>query len=773
MRLRLGKNQGHGFRLAFASAGFVLAFSSLTFAQALGPFFGVDEDAETPTERPQLLPEGFFDDFPTSAAENIAVEADSLVFDADANKVIARGNVQLGYQGYLATADQAVYDRKSGDLVLIGNAVVRDPAQVIYTGERIEVTGDFKRAFLQALAMQTPDGALITADEAEYRDQMVAILQNGSYAPCGLCEDADGDQIGWRVRAAKIILNREEKTLYLEQPRLELLGTPIASLPFLWLPDPTDPRSAGFRFPKMGYSADYGVRLSLPYFQALSENTDLWLTPSLMSRQGFMLDAELTQRFGFGKTMVRAAGLYQLDRTPFTGEVGDRDWRGALQTSGSFTPAAQWNAGWSYLAFSDPGFIGDYDLSGFDKIDDIYVQHLSDDTFFDARIQQFRQLGNTSTAQQDRQGTTIPALRLDRTFELDNGFGQVALRGNVLGVNRTLDHTATINGVPYVYGYAGNKLHAMIEATWSRQFIAPGGVVATPYLGLRADAASYDGASVLNPVSSTLFSATPIAALDVRFPLISLNEASSFVFEPIVQLVYRGSSTSLVGINNDNAQGFVFEDSNLFSFNRFSGSDRQETGLRANVGGQYQANFADGSWLRLIGGQSFQLAGVNAFSLIDPVQTGNMSGLSNTASYVVAGATASFAPGIEAGAKIEIDPATASVMRGALATQVEINRISVDAEYYYQAPRPARGDLTGAQTFSTNVGIPIAEYWTATGGLNWNLNAGNWSQLSAGVGYDDKFLAYGATYRAKQNVNTLQVEHIFGVNLALKDPTGN
>ncbi len=770
MRQRLGKSSGQILRLAFASAGLALCFTGVTYAQALGPFFGIDEDEVASVAAPQLLPENFFDSFPTTAAENIAVEADTLIYDADANKVIARGNVQLSYQNYLASADRAVYDRKTGDLTLIGNAVVRDPAKVIYTGERIEVTGDFKRAFLEALVMQTPDGAIVTADESEYRDQMIATLQNGSYAPCGLCVDANGNEIGWRVRAAKVILNREEKTLYLEQPRLELVGTQIASLPFLWLPDPTDPRSSGFRFPKIDYSRDFGYRLTLPYYQALGEDVDLWINPMLMSRQGFLLDAELTYRFGRGETELRAAGLYQLDNSPFLGETGDRSWRGAIQSSGKFKPISQWQAGWSYLAFTDPGFIPDYKMSGFDDIDDIYVQHFEDTTFFDVRVQRFNQLGNKTLADQNEQGTTIPVARLDKVFELDNDLGQVTLSGDFIGINRTLDDTATKNGVPYVYGFSGTKLHATLEASWSKQWIAPGGIVATPYLGLRADGAGYDGTSALMPVASSLFSATPIAALDVRFPVMASDGVSSYLFEPIVQLVYRASSTSLVGITNDNAQGFVFEDSNLFSFNRFSGSDRQETGLRANVGGQFLANFADGSWLRLIGGQSYQLAGVNAYSIIDPAQVGNMSGLDGAASYIVAGAAASLGPGVEIGTKVEVDPTTASIARGAVALEVDIMRFTLDADYYYRAARPARGELTAKHSIGGEVGIPIAEYWRVTSGLNWNLTANNWSQFSAGVGYDDEFLAYGAGYTAKQNLSSFDIEHIFSINLELRGP---
>jgi len=56
--------------------------SSPTFAQALGPFFGIDNEVEAPPERIKLLPDDFFDSFPTVRAQNIGVEADNLIFDA-------------------------------------------------------------------------------------------------------------------------------------------------------------------------------------------------------------------------------------------------------------------------------------------------------------------------------------------------------------------------------------------------------------------------------------------------------------------------------------------------------------------------------------------------------------------------------------------------------------------------------------------------------------------------------------------------------------------
>src|SRR5690606_23456337 len=195
------------------------------------------------------------------------------------------------------------------------------------------------------------------------------------------------------------------------------------------------------------------------------------------------------------------------------------------------------------------------------------------------------------------------------------------------------------------FGHVGNKTRATLQAGWQTQWIN-NGLVFTPYAGLRTDLAYYDGTSPLLPGETSLFSATPIAAMDVRYPLIAHNGGDVHLIEPIGQMVYRGSDTSLVGITNDDAQSFVFDDTNLFSYNRFSGYDRQETGLRANIGARYQANFPDCGYDHVIGWQSSQLYGTNAFGTAAPAAVRDGSGMDGDASYAVLVAYGSFTPGL-------------------------------------------------------------------------------------------------------------------------------
>src|SRR5699024_8163888 len=136
---------------------------------------------------------------------------------------------------------------------------------------------------------------------------------------------------------------------------------------------------------------------------------------------------------------------------------------------------------------------------------------------------------------------------------------------------------------------------------------------------------------------------------------------------------------------------------NLFSYNRFSGTDRQETGLRVNLGGRYQANFVDGSYLEVIAGQSFQLAGENAFASADAAQTGVGSGLETDASYAVLGAYGSFVPGLIIGGKLQVDTDEPRLTRASAGANYANAGYSAGLDYTYIAANPDLGQFIDQQ----------------------------------------------------------------------------
>ena len=722
--------------------GFLLAFSALLSAAPAGA---------------ALLPPGFFDMKVTPGQGAAAVEADTLSYNANTGVISASGAVLLSYQGFSIRADKIEFNQNTGQLLAVGGVIIKDPSGDVFEMDKVEVTGAMKEAFIDSLTITTSAGAIVTARSIEYKDALATILTEASYSPCGLCIDSKGRKIGWKVKAARMIYDRSKASVTLEGPSIEFLGVPVAWLPWFWVPDPTQPRAQGLRMPSIDYSAERGAELTVPYFVPVSPDVDLILSPTLMSRQGFLASGQLTWRIPqwSGVIEVKASGLRQLDKSAYAGLPGDRDWRGAIQTSGKFVPKEHWTVGWSYAAFSDNAYLSDYELTDAkSNTNEVYANYLTQPTWFDARIQRFNRIGNYGSDDDERQGMNLPKVEFEHVADLPEGWGRIHLQGELLGVRRGLDQTGGVYGVgavPYVPGYEGTKLHGMLEGAWENQMILPGGIAATPYLGLRLDAAKYDrtagalAAPYPTITDATLFSATPIAALDLRWPLIANNGADTHLIEPIAQIVYRGSSTTKVGITNDDAQSFVFDTSNLFSYNRFTGIDRQETGLRANIGGHYLGSFADGSWLDLVGGQSFQLAGVNALGLGDQMQVGTSTGLGTPSSFLVGSARYGTAWGLSGGTKVQVDPSTWKITRaGVGANFAPPGQIfTLGADYIYLAANPALGIDDEEHEIKGRASVKIADYYTLSGGLTWNIDDNKWIRANTGLVYDDGFLALG------------------------------
>lgn len=758
------RDRGMGTRLRQFGAALVLALVAASPAAA------------------QFLPEGFFATLPEPGAP-AKVEANVLSYDKSSDVISAQGRVLMQYEGYSIACEDLRYEQQTGNLTCIGNVQLVDPSGNTYTAENIEVTGGMKQAFLQSLTLTTTDGARVTAGDVRYSSTLETVLSQATYTPCGECIDAKGNRIGWKVKAAKLIQNSETKTIYFEQPSLEVLGIPVAWLPWLSLPDPSARQSNGFLLPSVNYKAEYGGRITAPYFINIGDDTQILLAPSLMSRQGFLMAAEWQQQFDYGSFTVKASGIYQLDPGAYT-ELGNREWRGAIQTAGRFEPVTDWTVGWSYSAFTDAAYFDDYDFNDDDWVtNEVYATHLSNDFYADLRVQEFLKLGQYGTnaaadLAQAQQALTLPNARGNGYFDLGD-WGQVRANGNLLGVQRDEGSSDLYAGVPYVFGYEGSKTHASGELSWQNQIIALGGVVVTPYLGLRADISNYDdGSSPVDPVfgdaepaDQFLFEATPIAAVDFRWPLFAANGLDTHLLEPIAQIVYRGSDTSMVGITNDNAHSFVLDDTNIFSYDRFSGSDRQETGLRANIGARYLANFSGGQWLEIIGGQSFHLAGVNAFGVDDPVNTGLGSGLEDDASYVVLGARGSPYAGLTLGAKMQVDPDGPRVARAGLGGNFAFGPYSVGSDYVYLPADAATGVLADQHEVTVRGSTPLPlDYWRAIGSVSWDIAASEWLEARGELIYDDGFFLAGGFAQANGATHETPNSVTFGVQFKLKAP---
>ena len=273
-----------------------------------------------------------------SEKKKMLVEASQLVYDNDKNRVSANGNAQVYYDGKVLEADRVIYDRNTKRVFAEGNVKMTDDKGAITYSTRLELTDDFKNGFIDSLRLESPTtvrgeqlNVRFASPRAERTDGQTTTFALGTYTACEPCKDNPEKPPFWQVRAAKIIHNSEEKTVYYENATLELYGMPVAWIPYAWSPDNTVRRKSGFIAPRYMHNTALGTGVQLNYFWELAPNYDLTLSPAYLSRQGFLGQAEWRHRLMNGSYNVRAAGIFQKDPTAFDAApygAGNRDFRG-------------------------------------------------------------------------------------------------------------------------------------------------------------------------------------------------------------------------------------------------------------------------------------------------------------------------------------------------------------------------------------------------------------------------------------------------------------
>jgi LPS-assembly protein len=612
--------------------------------------------------------------------DRLLVDAREIVYDNDKNTIAASGDVQMNYQGRTLQADRVIYDRNTGRVHAEGNARLTDASGTVASGDRFELTDDFKSGFIDSLRVvqsSVEEGRPLTtrfsAPRAERAGGETTIFERGTYTACEPCKENPEKPPLWQVKAAKIIHNNSEQTIYYEDASLEIYGLPVAYLPYFWTPDPTVKRKTGFLAPRYVYSNTLGFGLGVPFFWAIAPNFDLTVTPTVLSRQGLLGQVEWRHRLDNGTYNIRAAGISQLDPDAFLDSPrgpGDREFRGSLETTGLFYINDRWRWGWDIALLSDKWFLDNYRVRSEslnriylkESISTLYLQGQGDRSFFDVRGYYFQ--GLSSRDWQKQQPVVHPVLDYNKRITPPVLGGEFAIDVNVTSLSREaaqfeeiprqrtnflgLYRTCAVfeRGSCLVRGISGSTSRASISASWRREFIDPVGQVWTPFAYLRADnywiAPDFNGyqniglSNFLEGDDDYLFRATPAIGLEYRFPLVAdLGTSGKQILEPIAQVIARPNETRIGHLPNEDAQSLIFDDTSLFDWDKFSGYDRAEGGVRANVGLQYTVTGADDFYANVLFGQSYQVAGRNSFRQGDLANVGLDSGLESRASDYV------------------------------------------------------------------------------------------------------------------------------------------
>ncbi|GLH78234.1 LPS-assembly protein LptD [Bradyrhizobium sp. SSBR45G] len=724
---------------------------------------------------------------PRVANDNqMLVQATTVEYDTNNSRVSAVGNVQLFYNGTSVEADRVIYDQKTKRLHAEGNIRMTDADGKITYANSLDLADDYRDGFVDSLRVETEDQTRMAATRADRSKGNTTVFENGVYTACAPCRDDPKKPPLWQVKGARIIHDQTEKMLYFENAQLEMFGVPLAYIPYFSTPDPTVKRKSGFLMPGFSQATGYGVGVDIPYYWAIDGSYDATFTPRLTSKQGVLLQTEFRQRLDGGSYQVRLYGIDQLDRNAFAGQPGDRELRGGIDTKGQFALSDKWTFGWDGVLLSDYTFLSDYRLAQYrdpynafmtlptEAISQLYLTGVGSRSFFDLRAMHYLSFsGNQQTVP-----VVYPVLDYSNVLDTAVLGGEFSYKTNFVNLSReqaafdpitttasttglctalSADPAARLPAQCLLRATPGTYTRLSAQAEWRRSYTDPLGQIWTPFAILRADAINANvtaqpGVGNFLPTGDTqALRLMPTLGLEYRYPFINVQSWGTTTIEPIAQVMVRPNEASAGRLPNEDAQSLVFDASNLFSVDKFSGYGRVEGGGRANVGVQASTQFDRGGTVSGLFGQSTQLFGLNSYGVQDSNNTGIGSGLDKTVSDYVTRVDYSPNRTYTLSMRSRLDQQSLNVQRFEAEGKVNFDRWSAALTYGNYAAQPAIGYLDRREGLLGNGSVKVAQNWVVSGGARWDLVANKMNQYLVGAGYVDDCFTLAASYVTSSN----------------------
>lgn len=740
------------------------------------------------------------------------VQAGEIQYDYANERVSAVGNVQIYYKGSTLEADRVIYDQRRKRLHAEGNARLTDPNGQVTHGATMDLSEDYRDGFVDSLLIELPDQSRIAATRAERSSGRFSVFDSGVYTACAPCKDNPKRPPQWQVKAARIIHDQSERMIYFEDATIELFGFPIAYLPYLSTPDPTVKRKSGVLPPVAASSSRVGYMFGIPFFWAVAPDYDLTFTPMITSRQGALLSAEWRQRFVDGAYFIRGAGIFQQEPTAFTFPDGTpqpgygREFRGSIESSGMFALNDKWVWGWDVVAPTDRYFFRDYWVTQFrqtrdltkstptEGISNLFISGRGDRSYFDARSIYF--YGFSEADSQARLPVVHPVVDYSYIFGQPVYGGELGYKVNLTSLSRstasldavsqlavnnsyctptTADPAVKIPANCLLRGFPGTYTRFSAEMHWRRSLIDGIGQIFTPFVSLRADAASVSvdkeiGVANYLPVGhSTVTRAMPTVGLEYRFPFIGVQSWGTHTIEPIAQVIIRPNETAIGKLPNEDSQSLLFDDSNLFKVDKFAGWDRIEGGGRANVGVQYTAQVNRAGFFNVLFGQSYHLFGTNSYAVGDVANTGLNSGLDTDLSDYVARAAYQPNRHLALTSRFRFDHSDMSVQRFELEGTTTFDRWTLSMTYGNYAAQPALGFLTRREGIAGTARVKLAQNWNLLASARYDLDDHKVTGTTLGVGYVDDCLIVALNYMNNVTyVGGQQADHVVVLQVSLR-----
>jgi LPS-assembly protein len=661
----------------------------------------------------------------------VLLNADEITYDDQLETVIARGNVELTQAGRTLLADVVSYNQRSDTVTASGHvSVIEDATGETTFGNFVELHDEMRNGFIRDLRMLLADRTRLAGNTARRSDANTTEIRRGIYSPCDLCQEDPTQPPVWDFRANTIVHDHAAQRIEYEDVTLDIDGWPVLWSPYFSHPDPTVKRQSGFLAPSIGSNSLLGVDATLPYYWVIDRDKDLTITPTFTGEQGEVLELEYRERFADGVIdLVGSVNWSNPNAGPEgNGGSGDSRLRGHIVANGEFDIDADLRAGFSINRTSDIVYLEEFKFGGYQTFlnSSAYVEDFEDRNYGSIFAYDFQ------------------SLRLG----VSDGSQPIVLPvADYTWAGRPLDwggrFTTSVNAADLVVQSGPSERRISAGEEFDLPFDGPLGERFNFVAGLRGDLYSvsgeprYTNGPVFSGPAERIF---PQLGLEWRYPFIRYDKAATWLLEPKVAVYAAPVGLNSSKIPNQDSQAVDFNDTDLFTRNRFMGYDQVDSGQRVDYGlhGAWTGSGTDN--VDFLVGQSYRFQKESPFAI-----DGAGDGLEYQRSDMVGRIAFTPSPILDMVYRFRLAETDFSSERQEVSTNFNLNPVRLSFTYL-QIGENVRDEETPRQQISTAINLKINPFWTLTLTGTHDLS-GDGHLLAAGIGaqYSDECLTFVAT----------------------------
>lgn len=585
------------------------------------PGRGVDV---APSLRAPVLPssEVLSTDDGADHSDETLVAAQEMHSDSEAGIVTAVGKVEVVHKDHILHADKVIYNQKTGVMRAEGHVALLTPSGEVEFASYQEITGDMKQAFARKVGILFPDNSRMAANTVQRYDERYSVADHGMYTACNVCHENPDEKPLWQVGAKTITHDNADHRIYYHDATVEFAGVPVVYTPYMSGPDPTVKRLQGFLSPVPGYSPNIGNYLKTPYYFDLAPEADMTVTPIFSTEDTLQLGVQYRQRFERGKLLLDGSGTYA-DLINDEGVDKGKEWRGHV--FGNFLSNIDniWRLGSDIQFVSDKSYLPRYKISSLDQTTSrLYLEGFKGRNYAVVNSYYFQDL---RVGSHGAEPFVLPSASFSALGDPGETWGgRWSFDGSTLVTARNNSGLSLAQQGP-------DTRRLSLNGGWERQFISSTGLETTISGLLRTD--SYWASNVVNADNTAVYDKALFtrgfgqANVVARYPVGRSGDGYQQLLEPIVALTAAPEVRSISKLPVEDSLDIEFDETNLFSPNRFTGNDLIEDGSRATYGLRHAITADNGARIDMFGGESYSFSPNSRFS--------EMSGLSGHASDYV------------------------------------------------------------------------------------------------------------------------------------------